>query len=756
MADIAELGFVADSSQLKAANDQLEKLPGNAAKAEKGVDKLNDEMTRGERATMRFYQSLERLSYKIGQSIGTELRRAAVGFAAVFAVGAVVQRLTQTADALDQVSKAARATDAAVGDVQALAVAGELAGVGIDQMLMAVRRNNKALAAAIATGKGTEGVYKAIGMSATELANMPVDKRFAAIADRINELNLSASDTTYVLSQLGDRTGALVGLLGEGGDQIRKAAGDVDRFHLAITKLQGENIEDMNDNFTRLGYAVQGAFNQFIASIAPAASALFITIANTVALVVGNMDKIAPVAQIAGAAMLTAFGPTILSALMSLVVAVGTGLVGAIRLVGLAIASNPLGALAVAIVTIITAVWTFRDAIKNAIGVDVVQIAKDAGNFVIRSFLEAFERIKTIWNNFPAVMGSAIFGAVNAMISGLNFLIAKAVEGINTLINLIPEQIRMGIGPLSTTTGSIGSVANPFESQMQAATTIQDTNVAIIRQTDYIGALTQAWDNLTTATDTTTISTDAAAGAVDSLGSSLADVASGASKNAADAIEKVKDKVAELKNMLMDTVGTAFKSFFMDIMHGKNALDALNNSLGNLADKLMDMVLNQALMSIFGSIIGGGFGGLGAGLVSGIGYSGPSLIGGPTLGSANGNVFSRSGIVSTPTTFKFANGGIGEMGEKGPEAVIPLERGRNGKLGLTAPDGGTGSSVIVIQPIIHNNASNDVSVSTQQGDDGTLEITIDKVMASKIGNPGSRTAKSLQATYGLKRTGKGR
>ena len=67
--------------------------------------------------------------------------------------------------------------------------------------------------------------------------------------------------------------------------------------------------------------------------------------------------------------------------------------------------------------------------------------------------------------------------------------------------------------------------------------------------------------------------------------------------------------------------------------------------------------------------------------------------------SAYGNVFATNGIqpfamggiVTKPTLFRYANGGVpgtGLMGEAGPEAIIPLQRGPNGRLGV-AGGGGT-------------------------------------------------------------------
>ena len=66
------------------------------------------------------------------------------------------------------------------------------------------------------------------------------------------------------------------------------------------------------------------------------------------------------------------------------------------------------------------------------------------------------------------------------------------------------------------------------------------------------------------------------------------------------------------------------------------------------------------------------------------------------FGNADGNAFidgkvqkyAKGGIVNKPTLFPMANG-MGLMGEKGAESVMPLKRGTDGKLGVIAHGGGT-------------------------------------------------------------------
>ncbi|MDA8585740.1 phage tail tape measure protein [Rhodobacteraceae bacterium] len=56
--------------------------------------------------------------------------------------------------------------------------------------------------------------------------------------------------------------------------------------------------------------------------------------------------------------------------------------------------------------------------------------------------------------------------------------------------------------------------------------------------------------------------------------------------------------------------------------------------------------------------------------------------------------FASGGIVSGPTAFPM-RGGTALMGEAGPEAIMPLTRGADGRLGVRAAGGGGGVSVVM-------------------------------------------------------------
>jgi lambda family phage tail tape measure protein len=133
------------------------------------------------------------------------------------------------------------------------------------------------------------------------------------------------------------------------------------------------------------------------------------------------------------------------------------------------------------------------------------------------------------------------------------------------------------------------------------------------------------------------------------------------------------------------------------------------------------------------------------------GYS-SDYLSGNTGGYAKGGAFkggveffAKGGVVSSPTAFGMRNG-MGIMGEKGPEAILPLRRDGSGDLGVKA----TTSPVIVN---IHNENGGEVEQTERQGPNGEriLDILITKKIKETFAN-GSMD-KQMSSSYGLRRRG---
>jgi tape measure domain-containing protein len=110
--------------------------------------------------------------------------------------------------------------------------------------------------------------------------------------------------------------------------------------------------------------------------------------------------------------------------------------------------------------------------------------------------------------------------------------------------------------------------------------------------------------------------------------------------------------------------------------------------------------------------------------------------------------FSAGGILSGPKAFGMA-GGMGVAGEAGPEAVLPLKRGNDGRLGVAA-DGGGGMTVQVFDM---RSTSNAEPVETQEttGPDGQrmMQIYIRDEVRRVIGD--GDADKQMRGAYGLNR-----
>jgi len=115
----------------------------------------------------------------------------------------------------------------------------------------------------------------------------------------------------------------------------------------------------------------------------------------------------------------------------------------------------------------------------------------------------------------------------------------------------------------------------------------------------------------------------------------------------------------------------------------------LSDALKTVATSMVNTTYQSALRPVtdhFGGLLSKGVGALMGGIL-------PFAQGGSF---AQGRVmpFAAGGIVTSPTTFPM-RGGMGLMGEAGPEAIMPLARGPDGKLGVRGGAGGTHVSVVM-------------------------------------------------------------
>ncbi len=138
------------------------------------------------------------------------------------------------------------------------------------------------------------------------------------------------------------------------------------------------------------------------------------------------------------------------------------------------------------------------------------------------------------------------------------------------------------------------------------------------------------------------------------------------------ALDQLKQRFSDIDNEAAKTKDS-FKEFFSSIISGSDSAgEALSNLLSSFADRMASAGFDALWGLLFPSANGNVFSG------------------GDVMAFANG------GVVGGPTLFPMRHGGIGLMGEAGPEAIMPLQRGADGRLGVIS-SGQEGGVAVTVQ-----------------------------------------------------------
>lgn len=198
----------------------------------------------------------------------------------------------------------------------------------------------------------------------------------------------------------------------------------------------------------------------------------------------------------------------------------------------------------------------------------------------------------------------------------------------------------------------------------------------------------------------------------------------------------------------------------------KSLGEVADNALQRISNRLIDMAAQNLWQAAFPSGMGGGFslgnlfGGSGSptgGLYPTASAAAVRMAKGGAFPAGNLSAFSNS-VVTRPTFFPINDGpirafanGAGLMGEAGPEAIMPLRRGPDGRLGVAASGGDTS-----VQVILNNAPAGTTATSVQRRTPGggrqievTLKRAVDDNNSALIASGESATNKALEQRYGL-------
>lgn len=139
-------------------------------------------------------------------------------------------------------------------------------------------------------------------------------------------------------------------------------------------------------------------------------------------------------------------------------------------------------------------------------------------------------------------------------------------------------------------------------------------------------------------------------------------------------VEKTRQAADEMRKIwegLADDLSRTFTSVFDFTRERQSISEFLLDVIRMVNDAILEILRVQLILPFVKSVM------------RAMPFLGGFEKGGVFNGGSVMHAYAKGTVVSHPTTFGMVNGGIGLMGESGPEAVVPLSRGRDGKLGIS-------------------------------------------------------------------------
>lgn len=264
-----------------------------------GVDKAYASLSKMQKGVAGVKSGLNTLTAIQGAQLFGQIASAVGGAVnSMFSMGAA------QAEVIDSTSKLAARLGFTYGEFAGLAFAGDLAGVSMQTIAGAATKADLAFVKAAGGSKTAVAAFQKIGLSVEQLNGMTAAERFDAIAASIAAMPSEAERASAAVAIFGKAGAQLLPLFAGGVDGIAQARAEAERFGLTLTNMQGQQVEVMNDAFTRAQMAIQGVIGQIVAYLAPAIEAVTTAFSNFIGSVGGaNIGQAIGEALLQGAMM---------------------------------------------------------------------------------------------------------------------------------------------------------------------------------------------------------------------------------------------------------------------------------------------------------------------------------------------------------------------------------------------------------------------------------------------------------------------
>lgn len=335
-------------------------------------------------------------------------------------------------------------------------------------------------------------------------------------------------------------------------------------------------------------------------------------------------------------------------------------------------------------------------------------------NLIINSFRAAAADVEYAVMALPDAFTVAGQAAANGFIQYISWMAREAISIINDVLTDINGLARAaGIGDVVGTLempkapGPIDFGGSAASGRLAQLTAERNARIAEIMSSDPLGAFfdqvsAQATKNALNGVE------EAATGAGGAIGR--------AANDNTDPWKGLRDVTKETGGAMkeIDSWAQSFGSTIANTLRqGGSLWDAFKKAGLDAVAKIGEAWITSGIQQMLGGFAGGG-----TGFFSNI-FSWLGFARGAAFQAGNVIPFAAGGVVTSPTMFPMAGGRSGLMGEAGPEAIMPLRRGRDGRLGVAANGNSPAANNNVrIEQHFHISgavSSDDVQQMVQQG-----------------------------------------
>lgn len=644
MATVTELVFKAAFGDLVQAKGVMGDLKEKTDEAAKSAEKLEGGLSLASKAGLAF-----------GAAVGTGLT----------ALISMTKAGIEYADSINETSQRLTVgTEAFSGWVYGA----KMAGVSQDELAGAITKLNNVMDDAYTGNEKAIATFERLGISVTDANGELKDTEtvFYEVSDALSKYEDNASKVAVATDIFGKAAGpALVPYLNQGREGIEKLNAEALKFGLIITKDVAEAADQFGDKMDMMKGIVQGMGTQIAAGLLPTLSRMQESLLG----VANDGTKMEGVIKV-------------LDAGLKILMSTGIAVTGVFKTLG-----EGLGAIAAAVVT--AAEGNFKQAWNI-----LKQGFSDAGD----NIKGTIKSIEGVWDETAAAVEGKSGKNGKKLAAPAKEAKDSAKKDVDDLKSIVSE-IQNIADPLKVWNDKIADADRALregrvsvEAHAAALQHYEKQKMKIIfAETEHEKAIREAAEaeakrlRMYEEMSDPYLKYKEQLIEIDQLMEKYKEypermeMLRAAQEKVVENIGKVnKEAKNDQDEMMKDLIraaegyGQKMSSAFVDWMSGAktNFSDMIRSMLTDMAKMLMYQAVMKPMMN---------------GVMGMFGFS-------------NGGVFQdgapqpfADGLVSSPTTFPMANGATGMAGESGTEAIMPLRRDANGRLGVTAAGGGGGA-----------------------------------------------------------------